>query len=74
MRVPAFTGSRLSVTRSVDRELLDALREAGSDRGCWTWWSSSESPQTTGRIPTDSLRLDGDRHVLDQLIAWEPEE
>ncbi|MDQ1655951.1 MAG: hypothetical protein QOD41_1034, partial [Cryptosporangiaceae bacterium] len=26
-----------------------------------------------GRIPMDSLRLDGDRRVLDQLIAWEPE-
>ena len=26
-----------------------------------------------GRIPMDSLQLDGDRRVFDQLIAWEPE-
>ena len=26
-----------------------------------------------GRISMDSLQLDGDRRVLDQLIAWEPE-
>ncbi|GAA2136477.1 maleylpyruvate isomerase family mycothiol-dependent enzyme [Kitasatospora kazusensis] len=28
------------------QELLDALREAGPDRGCWTWWGKSQSPQT----------------------------
>ncbi|MGK5681484.1 maleylpyruvate isomerase N-terminal domain-containing protein [Actinoplanes sp. URMC 104] len=25
-----------------------------------------------GRIPTDALKLDGDRRVFDRLIAWEP--
>jgi uncharacterized protein (TIGR03083 family) len=28
------------------QRLLDALREAGPDRGCWTWWGASQSPQT----------------------------
>jgi uncharacterized protein (TIGR03083 family) len=32
------------------RQLLDALREAGSDRGCWTWWGESQSPQTSGAV------------------------
>lgn len=27
-----------------------------------------------GRIPLESLQIDGDRRVLDQVIAWEPEE
>ena len=27
-----------------------------------------------GRTAVDSLELDGDRRVFDQLIAWEPEE
>ncbi|MBC2900099.1 hypothetical protein [Streptomyces cupreus] len=27
-----------------------------------------------GRIPVDSLKLDGDRAVFDLLQAWEPEE
>jgi hypothetical protein len=27
-----------------------------------------------GRIPLDSLKLDGDRRIFDQLIAWDPSE
>jgi uncharacterized protein (TIGR03083 family) len=30
--------------------LLDALREAGPDQGCWTWWGPSQSPQTSGAV------------------------
>ena len=41
-------------------ELLDALREAGPDRGCWTWWGSSQSPQTSGAVA---------RHQLQQLAV-----
>ncbi|MCW2639268.1 MAG: hypothetical protein JWP76_1574, partial [Dactylosporangium sp.] len=26
-----------------------------------------------GRIPVDSLKLDGDRRIFDQLIAWDPD-
>ena len=25
-----------------------------------------------GRLPLDSLKLDGDRRIFDQLIAWDP--
>ncbi|MGC4895413.1 maleylpyruvate isomerase N-terminal domain-containing protein [Micromonospora sp. DT31] len=28
--------------------LTGVLREAGPDRGCWTWWDDSPSPQTSG--------------------------
>jgi uncharacterized protein (TIGR03083 family) len=38
------------------RELLDALREAGPDRGCWTWWGTSQSPQTSGAVARDQLQ------------------
>ena len=34
-------------TESVE-QLTSALREAGPDRGCWTWWGDSPSPQTSG--------------------------
>lgn len=27
-----------------------------------------------GRIPVDSLKLDGDRRLLDLLWAWDPDE
>jgi uncharacterized protein (TIGR03083 family) len=32
------------------RRLLSALREAGPDRGCETWWGASQSPQTSGSV------------------------
>ncbi len=37
------------------RQLLDALREAGPDRGCWTWWGASQSPQTSGAVARHQL-------------------
>jgi uncharacterized protein (TIGR03083 family) len=38
------------------QQLLDALREAGRDRGCWTWWGPSESPQTCGAVARHQLQ------------------
>lgn len=34
-------------TESVE-QLTNALHEAGPDRGCWTWWGDSQSPETSG--------------------------
>lgn len=34
---------------SVD-ELDTVLRDAGPDRGCWTWWGDSQSPQTAAAV------------------------
>jgi uncharacterized protein (TIGR03083 family) len=34
-------------TESVE-QLTSALREAGPDRKCWTWWGDCDSPQTSG--------------------------
>ncbi|WP_371629840.1 maleylpyruvate isomerase family mycothiol-dependent enzyme [Streptomyces sp. NBC_00341] len=42
------------------QELLDALREAGPDRGCWTWWGASQSPRTCGAVA---------RHQLQQIAV-----
>ncbi|MET9845559.1 maleylpyruvate isomerase family mycothiol-dependent enzyme [Streptomyces ossamyceticus] len=30
--------------------LVRALREAGPDAGCWTWWGASQSPRTSGGV------------------------
>lgn len=38
------------------RQLLDALRKAGPDQGCWTWWGPSQSPQTTGAVARHQLQ------------------
>jgi uncharacterized protein (TIGR03083 family) len=32
------------------QRLANALRESGPDRGCWTWWDRSLSPQTSGAV------------------------
>jgi len=37
-------------------QLVDALREAGPDRGCWTWWDTSQSPQTCGAVARHQLQ------------------
>ena len=36
--------------------LLDALREAGPERGCWTWWADSQSPRTCGAVARHQLQ------------------
>src|SRR5438128_2035245 len=38
------------------QEMLDALRDAGPDRGCWTWWGRSQSPQTSGAVARHQLQ------------------
>ncbi|WP_433343125.1 maleylpyruvate isomerase family mycothiol-dependent enzyme [Micromonospora sp. CA-111912] len=38
------------------QQLLDTLREAGPDHGCWTWWGDSQSPQTCGAVARHQLQ------------------
>ncbi len=45
---PAEREALLEWLSESTQELLEALSEAGPDRGCWTWWAHSESPETTG--------------------------
>ncbi|MFI5841172.1 maleylpyruvate isomerase family mycothiol-dependent enzyme [Catenuloplanes sp. NPDC051500] len=42
------------------RALVDALRDAGPDRGCWVWWEQSQSPATCGAVA---------RHQLQQMAV-----
>lgn len=30
--------------------LIGALRQAGPDRGCWTWWTATGAPATSGAV------------------------
>lgn len=50
------------------RQLLDALREAGPDRGCWTWWGTSQSPQTCGAVARHQLQEIA-MHTYDAQLA-----
>ncbi|MEU4066262.1 maleylpyruvate isomerase N-terminal domain-containing protein [Streptomyces wedmorensis] len=56
---PALPGERealLDWLAASTRELLDALEEAGPDRGCWTWWETSQSPRTCGAVARHQLQ------------------
>jgi uncharacterized protein (TIGR03083 family) len=48
--------------------LLDTLREVGPDRGCWTWWGPSESPQTSGAVARHQLQ-EAAVHTYDAQIT-----
>ncbi|MER6394029.1 maleylpyruvate isomerase family mycothiol-dependent enzyme [Streptomyces sp. NPDC001523] len=41
-------------------QLVDALRKAGPDRGCWAWWETLQSPHTSGAVA---------RHQLQQMAV-----
>lgn len=37
-------------------QLLNALREAGPDGGCWTWWGDSQAPQNACAVARHQLQ------------------
>lgn len=36
--------------------MLDAMRAAGPDRGCWTWWGNSQAPETSGAVARHQIQ------------------
>jgi uncharacterized protein (TIGR03083 family) len=55
------------------QQLLDSLSAAGPDRGCWTWWGMSESPQTSGAVARHQVQ-EASVHTYDaQLTAGAPQ-
>ena len=50
MAAPREREALLAWSAESTQQLLSALREAGPDRGCWTWWGTSQSPQTSGGV------------------------
>ncbi|MFD0524021.1 maleylpyruvate isomerase N-terminal domain-containing protein [Paractinoplanes durhamensis] len=54
-------------------EVLGALRAAGPDAGCWTWWDRAESPRTSGAVARHQLQ-EVAVHTYDaQLAAGAPQ-
>jgi len=55
------------------QQMLDALRKAGPDRGCWTWWGRSQTPQTCGAVARHQLH-EVAVHAYDaQLAVGDPQ-
>jgi uncharacterized protein (TIGR03083 family) len=53
---PAERDALLAWLAESTQQLVDALREAGPDSGCWTWWDTSQSPQTAGAVARHQLQ------------------
>ena len=53
--VPRARAALLEWSSASTQQLLDALREAGPDRGCWTFWGRSQSPQTCAAVARRQL-------------------
>ncbi len=66
--VPREREALLAWFAASTKELLDALREAGPDRGCWTWWGPSQSPQTSGAVARHQLQQVA-VHTYDAQVA-----
>ncbi|MGW1769044.1 maleylpyruvate isomerase family mycothiol-dependent enzyme [Streptomyces sp. NPDC002073] len=48
LEVPQEREALLAWLDASTQLLLGALRAAGPESGCWTWWPASQSPQTAG--------------------------
>ena len=53
--------------------LLDELRAAGPDRGCWTWWGTSQSPETCRAVARHQLQEIAVHTYDAQLVAGAPQ-
>ncbi|CCH32133.1 maleylpyruvate isomerase family mycothiol-dependent enzyme [Actinosynnema sp. NPDC047251] len=71
--VPEEREALLEWLAASTRQLLDALREAGPDRGCWTWWGDSQSPQTAGAVARHQLQEIAVHTYDAQLTAGTPQ-
>ncbi|GAA3946333.1 hypothetical protein Aau02nite_71860 [Amorphoplanes auranticolor] len=61
------TGDLVEWSAESTRVLIDALRVAGPDRDCWTWWGASEAPMTSSAVA---------RHQVQEAAvhAWDAQE
>ncbi|OKJ13671.1 maleylpyruvate isomerase family mycothiol-dependent enzyme [Kitasatospora sp. CB01950] len=50
LEVPQERAALLAWLAASTELLLSALREAGPEAGCWTWWPVSQSPVTAGGV------------------------
>jgi uncharacterized protein (TIGR03083 family) len=66
-------GDLLDWSAGATAGLLAALRAAGPDRGCWTWWESAGAPMTAGAVARHQVQ-EAAVHALDaQLAAGQPQ-
>jgi uncharacterized protein (TIGR03083 family) len=73
LSAPRERAALLDWSRESTRLLLGALGEAGPQRGCWTWWGASHSPQSSGAVARHRLQETA-VHTWDvQLVTGAPQ-
>ncbi|MFD9490353.1 maleylpyruvate isomerase family mycothiol-dependent enzyme [Streptomyces sp. NPDC060005] len=71
--VPQDREALLAWSAESTEQLLGALRDSGPDRGCWTWWGGSQSPQTCGAVARHQVQ-EAAVHTYDaQITVGSPE-
>ncbi|MDX2812795.1 maleylpyruvate isomerase N-terminal domain-containing protein [Streptomyces sp. PA03-5A] len=55
------------------RQLLDALWESGPGRACWSWWGTSQWPQTSGAAARHQLHESAVHTYGAQIAAGAPQ-
>ncbi|MEV4709083.1 maleylpyruvate isomerase family mycothiol-dependent enzyme [Actinoplanes sp. NPDC049316] len=66
-------GDLLTWSAESARMLLDALRAADPDEGCWTWWGASDAPMTVKAVARHQVQ-EAAVHAYDaQEAAGRPE-
>jgi len=53
---PSDREALLGWSQESTTQLLSALRAAGRDRSCWTWWGAAQSPSTSGAVARHQLQ------------------
>jgi uncharacterized protein (TIGR03083 family) len=66
-------GDLLTWSADATSALIGALKDAGSGRGCWTWWESSGAPMTAGAVARHQVQ-EAAVHAFDaQQAAGDPD-
>ncbi|MER7707464.1 maleylpyruvate isomerase family mycothiol-dependent enzyme [Kitasatospora sp. NPDC097605] len=72
LEVPREREALVAWLEESTRLLLDVLREAGPDAGCWAWWSGLQTPRTAGGVARHRVQ-ESAVHTYDaQLAAGTP--
>ncbi|MFE9927918.1 maleylpyruvate isomerase family mycothiol-dependent enzyme [Streptomyces sp. NPDC005533] len=68
LEVPRELEALLAWLAESTQLLLDALREAGPDAGCWAWWTALQNPRTAGGVARHRVQ-ESAVHTYDALLA-----
>lgn len=73
LEVPQEREALLAWLDASTQLLLGALRAAGPESGCWTWWPASQSPQTAGGTARHRVQETAVHTYDAQLAAGAPQ-